>query len=168
MKDNPTKRFCWCGSLRRYCDWWSKSVTGPWGQGLQDVTERGPVFCGADLLFLIIVFEQSIKTQHLRYLNNSEWGSSLPPQMNHCSVLWRHTLNKVQNLEKKCSFMLLWCHMQAHVLIRCPDYASVAVDSCNGSQSLFSWPLVTERMVCTAVRATTSGFHYCYRPQVVM
>lgn len=67
-----------------------------------------------------------------------------------CKILTKH------------SHMVLRCHMQYHTLIRCPDYYSV-VDSVNGSQSLFSWPLVTEIMACTAVRATTIGFHY-YRP----
>lgn len=92
MKDNPTKGFWWCGSLRRSCDCWSKSVTRPWGQGLQDVTERFPALCRADL-FLIIIIEQSITAQgYLRslilYLISSTNEQVLPPVF----TLWIHWL----------------------------------------------------------------------------
>lgn len=62
--------------------------------------------------------------------------------------------------------MLLRCQMQYNMLMPCPHYAGV--DSVNGSQSLFSWPLVTEIMACAAVRGTTSGFHCYHGPRVVM
>lgn len=67
---------------------------------------------------------------------------------------------------KTYSLMLLRCQMQYNMLMLCPHYAGV--DSVNGSQSLFSWPLVTEIMACAAVRGTTSGFHCYHGPRVVM
>lgn len=73
---------------------------------------------------------------------------------------------KTLKKKKKKIIMLLRCQMQYKMLMRCPHYAGV--DSVNGSQSFFSWPLVTEIMACTAVRGTTSGFHRYHRPQVAM